>query len=77
LACLTSLTFNQFEPVQVQQLAADLSLVVSGTGAIVTTCPSGQTCYSMPVTTYRTTTSTQSATPVSSPPKPAPVRPKK
>jgi hypothetical protein len=54
LACLTSLTFGQFEPVQVQQLAADLSLVESGTGSVVTSCPSGQTCYNMPVTTYRT-----------------------
>jgi hypothetical protein len=54
LACLTSLTFSQFEPVQVQQLAADLSLVESGTGTIVTSCPSGQTCFNMPVTTYRT-----------------------
>ena len=74
LACLTSLTFGQFEPVQVQQLAADLSLVESGTGTIVTSCPSGQTCYKLPVTTYRTTTSTQSATPASSPKKATPVR---
>jgi hypothetical protein len=65
LACLSSLTFGQFEPVQVQQLAADLSLVESGTGTIVTSCPSGQTCYSMPVTTYRTTTSTQTVIPAS------------
>jgi hypothetical protein len=55
LACLTSLTFGQFEPVQVQQLAADVSLVESGTGYIVGSCPSGQTCYNLPVTTYRTT----------------------
>jgi hypothetical protein len=74
LACLTSLTFGQFEPVQVQQLAADLSLVESGSGAIVTSCPSGQTCYKLPVTTYRTTTSPQSATSASSPTKATPVR---
>jgi hypothetical protein len=74
LACLTSLTFSQFEPVQVQQLAADLSLVESGTGTIVTSCPSGQTCDYMPVTTYRTTTSPQSATSASSPKKATPVR---
>jgi hypothetical protein len=74
LACLTSLTFGQFEPVQVQQLAADLSLVESGSGAIVTSCPSGQTCYKLPVTTYRTITSPQSATPASSPTKATPVR---
>ena len=76
LNCLTSLTFGQFEPVQVEQLAADLSLVESGTGAIVTSCPSGQTCYSLPVTTYRTTTSTQMVTPASSPAKATPTRPK-
>jgi hypothetical protein len=74
LACLTNLTYGQFEPVQVEQLAADLSLVESGTGAIVTSCPSGQTCYNLPVTTYRTTASTPSATPVSSPPKAPPVK---
>jgi hypothetical protein len=74
LACLTSLTYGQFEPVQVQQLAADLSLVESGTGTIVTSCPSGQTCYNLPVTTYRTTTSTPSATPASSSKKATPVR---
>jgi hypothetical protein len=74
LACLTSLTFGQFEPVQVQQLAADLSLVESGTGTIVTSCPSGQTCYNMPVTTYRTTTSTGSVIPASGPAKATPVR---
>ena len=67
LACLTSLTFSQFEPVQVQQLAADLSLVESGSGTIVTTCPSGQTCYNMPVTTYRTTTSGGSLIPAAKP----------
>jgi hypothetical protein len=78
LACLTNLTFGEFEPVQVEQLAADLSLVVSGygpdSGTIVTSCPTGETCYSMPVTTYRTTTSTQSATPASSSAKATPVR---
>jgi hypothetical protein len=77
LNCLTSLTFSQFEPVQVQQLAADLSLVESGTGTIVTSCPSGQTCYNMPVTTYRTITSTQSAARTSSPTKATPVRRKR
>jgi hypothetical protein len=77
LNCLTSLTFSQFEPVQVQQLAADLSLVESGTGAIVTSCPSGQMCYNMPVTTYRTIPSTQSATPATSPKKAIPVRRKR
>jgi len=75
LACLTSLTFNQFEPVQVQQLAADLSLVVGGSGVIVTSCPSRQTCYNMPVTTYRTITSIQSETPVSGPTKATPTGP--
>jgi hypothetical protein len=74
LACLTSLTFGQFEPVQTQPLAADLSLVESGTGTIVTSCPSGQTCYNMPVTTYRTTTSTGSVIPASGPAKATPVR---
>lgn len=74
LACLTNLTFGQFEPVQVQQLAADLSLVESGSGTIVTSCPSGQTCYNMPVTTYRTITSTQSAAPASRSTKVNPVR---
>ena len=77
LNCLTSLTFSQFEPVQVQQLAADLSLVESGTGTIVTSCPSGQTCYKLPVTTYRTIPSTQSATPATSPKKAIPVRRKR
>jgi hypothetical protein len=74
LHCLHSLTFAQFEPVEVQQLAADVSLVESGSGTIVTSCPSGQMCYSLPVTTYRTSTSTQSATPASSPKKATPVR---
>jgi hypothetical protein len=74
LSCLNSLSFGQFEPVQVQQLAADLSLVESGSATIVTSCPSGQTCYNLPVTTYRTIPSTQSATPASSPTKATPVR---
>jgi hypothetical protein len=77
LACLTQLTYGEFEPVQVQQLAADLSLVESGTGAIVTSCPSGQTCYNLPVTTYRTTASTPAVTPAASPKKAAPAPPRK
>jgi hypothetical protein len=74
LNCLTSLTFSQFEPVQVQQLAADLSLVESGTGAIVTSCPLGQTCDYLPVTTYRTIPSGQPATPATRLTKATPVR---
>jgi len=74
LSCLYSLSFGEFEPVEVQQLAADLSLVEAGGATIVTSCPSGQKCDYLPVTTYRTTTSMQSETPASSPATAAPVR---
>ncbi len=56
LACLTSLTFSQFEPVLTETSAADQSLVESGSGTVVSSCPPGQTCDTLPVTTYRTTT---------------------
>ena len=64
LNCLTSLIFSQFEPVLVQPQAADLSLVVGGVGNIVTSCPPGQTCYNLPVTTYRTITTSGQVAPV-------------